>query len=205
MRVVTSHSAQPFTRAATERSLTGPTPFIIVVAATHAEVIAAAQESSIGITLFAPEGAGLWVTPLGEEPLAVIVNKGDQIDDLSLGQLQDIYAGRDPTRAAAIREEGDDSRLFFESAVLRGVRPAATLRLTPSPEAMIKFVGETPNAIGYLPLRWVNDSVKMVKVDGNAPGDEGYALTALTVAIAKTEPGGPARDWLGKVQSAENR
>jgi phosphate transport system substrate-binding protein len=199
--VVTTLSAQPFVREITDRALTGPTPFSITLAASQAEALAAAHESAIGIMLFIPDGTGLWATPLGEEPIAVIVNQASPIDGLTLAQLQDIYAGRDTMWAAAAREDGDDSRLFFEAVALRGLRPAATISLAPSPEAMIRFVSETPNALGYLPLGWADERVKVIAIDGLAPTDEGYPLIALVVAVSKSEPGGPARDWLINVQS----
>ena len=201
VRVVTTASAQPFTREITDRSLTGPTPFSITLAASQAEAVAAAQDSAIGITLFVPDEMVLWATPLGEEPIAVIVNSASTIDGLTLAQLQDIYAGRDTMWAAAVREEGDDSRLFFESVALRGLKPAATISVAPSPEAMIRFVGNTSNGIGYLPLRWADKRVKAIAIDGIAPTDEGYFLTAWVVAVAKSEPSGPAREWLVNAQS----
>lgn len=205
VRVVTTASAQPFVRAITDRALTGPAPFSIMLAASQAELLAAAQESAIGITLFAPDGAGLWATPLGKEPVAVIVNPANSIEGMTLAQLQDIYAGRDTMWAAAAREDGDDSRLFFEAVALRGLRPAATIGLAPSPEAMITFASTTPNGIGYLPLRWADERVKPIALDGLAPTDEGYPLIALVVAVSKTEPGGPARDWLVNVQSGDGK
>lgn len=205
VRVATTASAAPFVRAATDRNTTGPTPFVITLSASNPDLLAsAAKESIIGVTLFLPDGASLWATPLGAEPIAVIVNAASPTDELSMGQVQDIYAGRNAAWAAAAREDGDDSRLYFESVALRGLRPAATINVAPSPEAMLKFVSSTPNGIGYLPLRWVDESVKPIAIDGKRPDEEGYPLIALVVAVAKEEPTGPAREWLVKVQSGEH-
>ncbi len=204
VRVSTTLSTQPFLRAVTDRSLTGPTPFIITLAPTQPDLLLAAQtESIIGISLYFPESSSLWVTPLGSEPIAVIVNNASSTTNLSLDQLGDIYAGRDTAWAAAVREDGDDSRMFFDSIALRGVKPAATIRIAPSPEAMIQYVSQTANAVGYIPLRWLTDStlVKVVTVEGNATDEADYPLTALVVAFASAEPGGAAREWLSNIQT----
>lgn len=202
VQVMTTASAQPFLREVTDRSLTGPAPFIITLAAQPDLLAAAAEGPAIGITLYLPEGTGLWATPLGAEPIAVIVNPASPVGDLTLRQLEAIYTGRDPAWAPAAREEGDDSRQFFEAAALRGLRPAATTRLVTSPQAMLQFVAGTANGLGYLPSRWVDTSVRPVRVEGALPADAGYPLTALVVAVARREPAGPARDWLGNIQKA---
>jgi DNA-binding transcriptional LysR family regulator len=205
VRVVTTASAQPFLNQITHRSLTGPTPFVITLAPTQPDLLlAAGADDIIGISLYLPEGSSLWATPLGSEPIAVIINANATTGGFSLNQLGDIYAGRDTTWAAAVREEGDDSRLFFDITALRGVRPAATIRVAPSPAAMIEYVSGTANGLGYVPMRWLEniEGLTVVKVDDALPGEANYPLTALVVAFAQEEPSGPARDWLGNVQSA---
>ncbi len=203
VRVATTASAQSFLRGATDRALTGMTPFLITAASQLEILNRAAQEPIIGVTLYLPEGTTLWATPLGVEPIVVIANPNNPAIELSLGQLQAIYTGRDTTWVAAAREEGDDSRLFFELAALQGLQPAATLRVAPSPQAMLDFVSSTPNGLGYLPLHWVNEAnaVRIMSIDGKQPNDEAYALRTWVVAVAKQEPTGPAREWLGRVQS----
>ena len=202
VRVVTTASASPFVRGATDRTVTGTTPFVITLAASNPDLMAAVtREPVIGITLYFPPESALWATPLGEESIAVVVNPAGTIHELTLSQVQDIYAGRAPEWAAAVREEGDDSRLAFEAMALRGVKPAATTIVAPSPEAMLNFVASTPNGIGYLPLRWVTDDVKAVAVDSRLPTDPEYRLKALIVAVAQQEPSAAAREWLAKVQS----
>jgi len=204
VRVVTTLSAQPFVRAATDRSVTGPTSFVITVAASQPDLLdSVSHESVVGVTLYIPNGTSLWATPLADESIAVIVHPANAIGDLTLAQVRDAFAGRAPEWAAATREEGDDSRMAFEALALNGLKPAATTILAPSPETMLKFVSGTPNGIGFAPLRWVNETVKVVAIEGKRPGEEGYALNTLIVAVAKEEPTGAAREWLAKLQSAQ--
>ena len=42
-----------------------------------------------------------------------------------------------------------------------------------------KFVHDLPGAIGYVRTDEVDGSVKIVRVDGRAPGEPGYRLTLL--------------------------
>jgi ABC-type phosphate transport system substrate-binding protein len=45
-----------------------------------------------------------------------------------------------------------------------------------SSDALLNFVSSTPGAIGYVRASEANDSVKILKVDGVAPGDAAYKL-----------------------------
>ncbi len=197
--MATTISAQPFTAAATDRTANPGTTFEIALAASTSDLMdQVASGGVIGLTLFLPGESTLWGAPLGEEPIAVVVNPANTINDLTLAQVQDVFAGRTTGWSVAVREDGDDSRLAFES--LTETKPALASRVAPSPEAMLNFVAETPNGIGYLPLRWVTESVKALTIDGRLPTADDYALKALIVAVAKEEPTGAAREWLGRVQ-----
>ncbi len=160
----------------------------------------AGDSVDVGLTLYLPENSILWAAPLGEEQIAVVVNPANTTEDLSLLQVQDIFAGRTGAWTVAVGEDGDDTRIVFEAMALRGVKPALTAVVMPTPEAMLKFVAGTPNGIGYLPLRWVDDSVRAVMIDGRPPTADDYELKVLILAVAKAEPTGAVREWLGRVQ-----
>lgn len=206
VRVGATASTLPFLGEATDRSITGSTPFEITVATSNSDLLArvAGDSIDVGLTLYLPENSILWAAPLGEEKIAVVVNPANATDDLSLLQVQDIFAGRTGAWAVAVGEDGDDARIVFEAMALRGVKPALTAVVMPTPEAMLKFVAETPNGIGYLPLRWVDDAVKPLAIDGKPPTADDYPLKALIIAVAKEEPTGKVREWLGEIQKAEN-
>ena len=69
----------------------------------------------------------------------------------------------------------DDYAKYFLQATFTGLVQAAPRPLA-SPGAMRQFVAGTPGAIGYLRASDVDDSVKIVKVDGKSPGDPDYKL-----------------------------
>lgn len=205
VRLHTTLSAQPFAQAATDRAMTGALPFAFTVAPSHGALLqSVANEDVIGITLYMPPGVNLWAAPIADEAIAIIVHPSVTLNDVSLQQLENIFTGRaqDSGWAVAVREDGDDSRAAFEAMALRGVQPTLNAVLSPTPQAMLAFVAQTPNAIGYLPTRWVDGTIKILSVEGIAPGDPAYSLRLTVLAVANAEPKGLARDWLAKVQAA---
>jgi ABC-type phosphate transport system substrate-binding protein len=46
-----------------------------------------------------------------------------------------------------------------------------------SNEAVIRFVRQVPNAIGFIDASLVDGRVKALRIDGYLPGEEGYPLT----------------------------
>lgn len=46
-----------------------------------------------------------------------------------------------------------------------------------SNEAVKQFVNQVPNAIGYVNAADVDDSVKVLRIDGRLPGEAGYAIS----------------------------
>ena len=129
--------------------------------------------------------------------LAVIVGRNNALDSVTSAELQKIFraektkgpdgvkfvivmqdAGQ-PARAAALAgiyklNEGDYNKHFLQAA-FTGTVTAAPKAL--SAAAVKKFVAETPGAIGYVRADEADETVKVVKVDGHAPGEADYKLT----------------------------
>ena len=130
--------------------------------------------------------------------LVIILNKSNQVDDISLGNLRKFFLAeqkywpngrrvtvvmREPgqaERTAVLRQlyrmsNGDYARYFLHAeftgeghGVPKSLSSAAGVR---------KFVYNVPGAIGYVRADEVDGSVKVVRVDGRAPGEIGYPLT----------------------------
>ena len=145
--------------------------------------------------------AGLFLTAsltgLRADDLAIIVNKATKVDDVSFGDLQKYFkaeksktadgtkivlvmqdVGR-PERDAALKTLYKMSEAeytdYFVSQTFTGAVAAAPKSL-PSAAAVKKYVAETPGAIGYVRAGEADDSVKVLKVDGKAPGEADYKL-----------------------------
>ena len=134
----------------------------------------------------------------GPLELAVIVNKSNPNDNLTLEELREYFKAErghwpngmgkvrvvmlepgNPARDAALRLIYDMSEKGFTSYFLGKKFRGETLeepRQQSSPPDVIKFIAYVPGAIGYVAAGEVDASVKVVRVDGLAPGDPGYKL-----------------------------
>jgi ABC-type phosphate transport system substrate-binding protein len=129
--------------------------------------------------------------------LAVIVNKASKLSDVTSVDLAKYFKAdktktpdgtklvivmQDPghgAREAALKDifkmSEEAYNEHFVEATFTGAVAAAPKSL-PSAAAVKKFVAETPGAIGYVHASEADDSVKVLKVDGQAPGEAKYGL-----------------------------
>jgi phosphate transport system substrate-binding protein len=133
----------------------------------------------------------------GQGRLAIIVNRSNPIDNLSSIQLRKIFLaeqvhwpnGRkitvvmrepgEPEREAVLRviyhmNENDFSRYFLHGTYTGEMQSVPKTLATAG--GMRKFVFNVPGAIGYVRANEVDESVKLVRVDGLAPVEQGYKL-----------------------------
>ncbi|HVO61608.1 MAG TPA: hypothetical protein VMT53_11770 [Terriglobales bacterium] len=131
------------------------------------------------------------------QSLAIVVNQSNPITDLSLGELRKIFLGERshwpngrritlvmiesgrPERAAILRElyhmnEAELNRHFLH-ALFTGQVLVSPKTLN-TPVGVCKFVFNVPGAIGFLRASDVDDSVRVIRIDGLLPGDREYSL-----------------------------
>lgn len=160
----------------------------------------------------------VFVTPLYEEGIAVIVHPQNDIHSLSLENLAGLIEGRignwselngeDLPVQAVIPLSADETRIHFERLVELEGFPSVKALLAPTPEAMIELVGENPGAVGYLPFSSLTENVHAIRVDNLAPTNENvsngrYPLVIPVIAYASEEPLGALRNWILAIQSPE--
>lgn len=124
---------------------------------------------------------GLEETVLANDGIAVIVNPQNQVSDLDLKTIADIYTGaitnwsevggNDAEIVVIGREAGSGTRDGFES--ITGTEDACKYRqeLTSTGD-VITTVSKNPDAIGYASLAAVSDQVKSLLVGGVSPSEE---------------------------------
>jgi len=165
--------------------------------------------------------AGLWAVEIAKDGLAVIVHPNNPIGDLSLAQIQAIYAqnilfwselGGNATKIHVItREEGSGTRSAFEELVM-----GKELHITPkaivqdSNGAVRQLVMDDPNAIGFISLGLVDGTVKALRLGGIAAMrenviDGSYTLFRPFLFVAIEEPEGAARQFIDYILSSDGQ
>jgi ABC-type phosphate transport system substrate-binding protein len=132
-----------------------------------------------------------------EQTLAIIVNRTNPVENLLTKDLRQIFLGErshwpdghritlvmmevgEPERQAVLQQiyhmgESDFSRHFLHGLFTGEV--FVSPKTLASPVGVRKFVFNVPGSIGYLRASDVDDTVKVVRIDGHFPGEPGYKL-----------------------------
>lgn len=114
--------------------------------------------------------------------IAVVANSANELENLTVEQVADIFAGtiknwnevggKDGDIVVINREEGSGTRDAFAEIVLGEAPFVAEAIIQNSTGAVREAVSQDVNAIGYISTGGLNDSVKAVKVNDNEPTEE---------------------------------
>ncbi|HEX6291372.1 MAG TPA: phosphate ABC transporter substrate-binding protein [Herpetosiphonaceae bacterium] len=113
---------------------------------------------------------------IARDALAIIVHPTNPIANLSTAQVRDIFTGRvsnwrevggpDAPIDIVTREAGSGTYGAFEELVMEKELPAPRALRQGSNGAVRQLVAGDPDAIGYISLGIVNETVKPVSIDG---------------------------------------
>jgi phosphate transport system substrate-binding protein len=156
--------------------------------------------------------------------ISVVVNPENPISELSFEQLRGIYngtisnwedvGGEDKPIAILSRDSSSGTYEYFKEEVLLGdeYRPDALTQ--PTTGAIVTEVSQNPNAIGYIGVAYLDDSVKAVSLnagDGSKyPSSENiisgeYPLARPLFFYTNGEPVGLIKEFIDFVQSEEGQ
>ena len=134
---------------------------------------------------------------LPTQPLAIVVNRSNPVDDLSSTELRRVFLGErshwpngrritlvmrepgEPERKTILRDVCQMNESELKNHFLHGLFTGEILvspKILASSIGVRKFVFNVPGAIGYLRLSDVDNTVKIVRVDEFLPEDKGYKL-----------------------------
>jgi len=128
----------------------------------------------------AEQGRGLRDTTIAIDGIAVIVNKDNPVTNLTVEQIRDIYTGvitdwsqvsggaKRGRIAVVSREEGSGTRGAFEELVGFQGRLLSGANESTSTGAIKAGIVQNPDAIGYISLGSVDDTIKSISVGGVA-------------------------------------
>lgn len=168
------------------------------------------EESALGLRWGMHAAPPAFAAQLGQEELVIIAHPDAPADSIYLDDLQGMYDGslshwpeseeRVDVQAWAY-PVGEDVQQVFEAAILGGQLAAKrAVFLAPDAAAMRQAVSETPNSIGFLPRRWLDNSVKPLVIEGMDPA----TLQQPYVVLSNSEPTGPEKAFLLCVQEHIN-
>lgn len=145
--------------------------------------------------------------------VAIVVHPSNpnNATDLTLAEIAEIFAeGSTSTWTVVSREEGSGTRETFETKVMGELEIAASAEFQTSNGAIKQKVANTENAIGYLSLGYVDDSVEMVTVGGIESNDDtvrdgSYSIARTLYFVTWGEPDGEIKDFIDFTQGAEGQ
>ncbi|MBN1136307.1 MAG: phosphate ABC transporter substrate-binding protein [Anaerolineae bacterium] len=123
-------------------------------------------------------------TPIARDGIAVIVHPDNPIEGLGLLQLQDLFSGRvyeweavgAPAAQGIVqpvsREEGSGTRAAFETLAMDGHSVTLRAVVATSSQAVVDYVADHRQAIGYVSIGYLSTAVKALTVEGESPTPE---------------------------------
>ena len=164
------------------------------------------------LTHHVPAICPCWFNPIAWDGLAIIVHPDNPISNLSRGEIQAIFSGRQGAwpdgRPITLfsRERDANARLLLNERVMAEQRLAITAVVLPDDGEMVAAVAGDPQAIGYLMFGALDDRVKPLTVDNQpatpaAAAAQDYPLATPLYFVAAQEPTGELRAFLAWLQS----
>ena len=164
------------------------------------------------------EKYGLVSWPFAIDGVAAVVNPANPVSALSKEQLSKIYSGEianwkevggaDAAISLYMREDGSGTRETFETLAINEIEIAAKSNVVSSNGAMKTAVSQDENAIGYVGIGHLDDSIKAVVLDGMTPSQENaknglYKITRLLYMNTKGQPQGLTKAFIDYIYSPE--
>jgi phosphate transport system substrate-binding protein len=150
--------------------------------------------------------------------VAAVVNPEIPVDNLNKRQITGIFTGRitnwreiggpDQKIIVINRSKGSGTRATFKAFALDGGEETPGAVEIDSSGQVKKAVSETPGAISYLALSYLDNSVKTVKLDGVEPSEENiisgrYPVWAYEHMYTLGRPAGHVKVFLDYMLSDE--
>lgn len=150
---------------------------------------------------------------IANDGIVIIVNKQSNLTDLTKDQVKSIFAGNNSTFTVVTREEGSGTRDAFVSLIMggkNGTNITKSAIVQSSTDAVKQSVAGNPNAIGYMSLADVDDSVKVLKIGGVTPSaatvkDGTYTIQRPFLFLTKGAATGTTLDFINWVLSSEGQ
>jgi len=220
-----STSVQPISEAINEAfKEKNPNIKVYVQGGGSSAGIKAAQEGTANIGSSSrelkKEEAGLTETVICKDGIAITVNTKNAVNDLSIEQIKKIYGGEitnwkevggaDQKINVVTREVGSGTRTAFEELVM-GKQAISDKSIVQNATGSVRTaVAGDPNAIGYISLASINETVKAVTVEGVKVSTDNiingtYKIQRPFLYLTKGAPTGASKTFIDFVMSTEGQ
>ena len=175
------------------------------------------RDADIGMTSWMDaEDTSLWSTPIALDGIALVVHPQNRVEGLTMLQLKDVFFGRIwdwqdvGGQAGEIvvvsREDGSGTRMVFEELVMQGKRVTPTAVVMPGSRAVVEYVAEHPQAIGYVSMGHLSQEVKVLEIEEAMPTPDSvrqgdYHLFRPLFLMTNREPTGEVKGFVDFVLS----
>lgn len=161
---------------------------------------------------------GLVDTPIAHDAIAVIVNPANPVRGLTKAQVAAIFTGEitnwsevggaDVEIGLVNRDEASGTREAFSKIVLDGEPFDPTAAVLPGTGQVRSVVANSPGAVGYISVGFVDVTVRAIEIDGVAPTEDAitsgrYPISRILHFFTKGEPDGLAASYIEFVLSDE--
>lgn len=152
--------------------------------------------------------------------IAVIVNPSNEVSALTRKQLKDIYTGKvsswaslgGPDKKIVVVSRDSASGTFeaFGELALDKQKVRSDALMEASNQAVASVVAQTPGAIGYVGLAYMNKGVKALEIDGVKPSQKTvlkkeYKLSRPLFMYTNGKPEGDVKAFIDFILSAEGQ
>lgn len=161
---------------------------------------------------------------VARDGIAMIVHPSNTVEAMTIAQIKAIYQGTvtnwkdlgGPDMAIVVvgRDSASGTREFFQETVMNREDFVPTQLEKNSNGAVKQTIAQTPGAIGYVGLGYVDPSVKALKVDVNGTAVEptvaavvsgDYPIARSLTMVTKGEATGLAKEYLAFILSPEGQ
>lgn len=168
----------------------------------------------------AAEEKGFHEYLIAKDGIVLVVHPENQVDDLSLSQIQDIFSsridnwqevgGRDSEIVMVSREAGSGTRDGFETLAMDGEPVSDRALIANSTGAIRMIVADDRNAIGYISLAVLDPTVKPLEIDGVKPTagnilNGKYPISRPFIYLTREEPSGLTKAFIDFVLSDDGQ
>ncbi|MDI6699274.1 MAG: phosphate ABC transporter substrate-binding protein [Candidatus Saccharicenans sp.] len=160
----------------------------------------------------------LYQIEVAHDGLAIIVHPTNPLENLTIEQVKSIFLGeittwetlngRKKEITVVVREEGSGTRGAFQELVMGKSRITKKAIVQDSNGTVREIVSRDPQAIGFISLGLVNESVKALALNGVKPTEEAilkkeYKLVRPFLFLTREAPSGLAREFIEFILSEE--